>query len=138
TWDSTDLRPVLRTVVDTQNLYIYLSNAIYDNIGERRKDQFASALDTSGAAKAREFAELAAALMNCGCNPCCNGSIVSLDSTNDAIKVAAGGFRPADLHQEPRMFFSSLPTCSWSMNSPRSAAATPALTASMKRESSSR
>src|SRR5439155_26446805 len=131
-------RPVLRAVVDAQHVHNLIFNAVDNDVGQAREGQFAGAIDPPLAAAVRKSPQATTALVQRlrhlrGCT-----RIVFLNVPNNAIEVFGRRCCPAQTHQGCKICFSLAPTSSCSTNSPRSAAARPMFTASMKQVSSSR
>jgi hypothetical protein len=132
------LRPVLRTVVDARDFNGVLFDLVDGDVG--RKDQFAPPVHASEAAAVRKVLLCPAALID-GFHGFTSGSgIVLLDAPEYLLKVFGGECRLPDFHRHQGWTSRSSrwPTWSWVRYSPRSKAASPSLTASIKRASSAR
>jgi multidrug efflux pump subunit AcrB len=120
------LRPLLRAVenaVDFDDLFVDAINRQKRKAGEHK---LASAWLAAWAATPWKLCEGAHAFVDSQ-RGAAGGlrAVVLLGVIADVCEVAGGGFRPSDTHQPRYRLLINLPTSSWSMSSPRSAAATP-------------
>ena len=125
-------------MIDAYDFYNLLVNSVDSDVRQAGKNQLTSPIKASLATSAREGFKTTAAIINSRRDLNGGRGVVFLDAPDDAVKIFGGGNCPAQAHQGRSICLSWLPTSSCSTKSPRSAAARPAFTASMKRVSSSK
>ena len=95
-------RPILRSVIDAQDLQILILNAIDNDVGQAREYQLAGTLDASLATTAWEVSQIAATIVESVCNLCGSVGIVLLNATNNIVEILGGGRGPAQAHLRPQ------------------------------------
>jgi len=98
------LGPVLRSVIDAQDLQILILNAIYSDVRQAREDQLAGPFDSPLATTAREVSQTATTIVESLCD--CGGSVgtVLLNAANNVVEVLSGGHGPAQTHYGRSIF----------------------------------
>lgn len=98
------LGPVLRSVIDAQDLQILILNAIYSDVRQAKEDQLAGPFDSPLATTAREVSQTARTIVESLCDRGGSVGTILLNAANNVVEVLSSGRGPAQAHYGRSIF----------------------------------